>query len=148
MSGARITTRLDGSSSFDDNFLSMAIGGILEDFYSGLEEQLEEDIEGAAKAAIDVMRTLSPYRRGSGRGHYRSGFTYRMNPHGREVGAVSAIIWNKNKPTLAHLLEGGHNVVRGGPLRRGGVVVGHAAARPHFGRGRAAAIEYLRSRGW
>ena len=148
MSRANITATLDGSSSFDDNFLSLGIIGQVEEYFSDVVGELEVDIEGAAQAAVETMKPLSPYRRGSGRGHYRSGFTYRMNPHGRHDGMASAIVWNRNKPTLAHLLEGGHDVVRGGNKHRGGYVVGQARAFPHFMQGRAAALRYLESRGW
>lgn len=39
---------------------------------------------------------------------------------------IEAIIYNKNKPRLGHLLEYGHDIVRNG------IVIGHAKAYPHI----------------
>lgn len=140
-----ITLGPDGKN-FEDNVLNVIIKGQLEDFAAEVEEELAEDIDEAARIGVDAIRNLSPYHRGSGRGHYRTGWTYDLKRDG--LGYVRAVIYNRNKPTLAHLLEYGHNIVRGGKLGKGGEVYGFVDAREHIKTGKQAAFQYLAQRGW
>lgn len=130
--------RFDGTGTPDDP-LRMAIGAELENFAEEAVADLKDAIEGAAQAAVDVLRSVSPYRRGSGRGHYRSGWRFDLREQDM---TYSAVVYNKNKPTLTHLLQRGHNVVRKGR------VFGFVAAKPHLDQGYQAAAEYLAQRGW
>ena len=124
-----------------DDPLSVIINGYFDD----LSDELGEDIERAAEVAVTYLRRESPYRRGSGRGHYRSGWRYDVsNLDENGLGGVSARVYNRNKPTLTHLLENGHDLKR----KKGGPVIGHAPPIPHIDRGRKAALEYLMRKGW
>lgn len=129
--------RLTGDGTPDDP-LSILIGAELESWADDVSEQLKDDIEAAAEAAESVLRTASPFRRGSGRGHYRI-WQHHMTESDWHY---SARVYDKYKPTLTHLLEYGHDIVRKGK------VVGHAAAIPHIERGYRAAADYMKSRGW
>lgn len=149
MSRANLTVRLDGTGTPDDA-LSVLVMGVLEEFDEDLETQLAADVEGAANAGRDQLRRTSPYNRGSGRGHYRSGWQTIVNWRDADrMSGPSAIIYNRNKPTLAHLLEYGHDLVRyrsrRGWSRR---VVGHVGAMPHIDDARRVALQYLKQRGW
>ena len=146
--GAQISVITLGpdSKNFEDNSLNLVIQGQLEEFAAEVEEELAKDIDEAARIGVDAIRNLSPYHRGSGRGHYRTGWTYDLKRDG--LGYVGAVIYNRNKPTLAHLLEYGHNIVRGGKLGKGGKVYGFVAAREHIETGKQAAFQYLASKGW
>lgn len=43
-----------------------------------------------------------------------------------KLSSIEAVIYNKNKPRLGHLLEYGHDI------KRNGIVIGHAKAYPHI----------------
>jgi hypothetical protein len=99
------------------------------------------------EVARQQLRRDSPRTHG-GRGHYWSGWrvdSKQLDSYG--VNGTRAVVYNYNKPTLTHLLERGHDIVRGGRGRRG-VVVGHAEGIPHIGRAREAALRHLTQRGW
>lgn len=127
--------------------LSVSILQIMGDYFNEAQEELDADIEGAANEARDELRRTSPYRRGSGRGHYRSGWASIIFKEGEHDwvylnAGTWAYVVNKNKPTLGHLLEYGHYV------KRGGKVVGHAPAIPHIEHARQTAVNYLKRKGW
>lgn len=141
-----VTVKLDGNFTPYDP-LSISILQIMGDFFNEQQDQLDADIEGAANAARDELRRTSPFRRGSGRGHYRSGWADVIRKEGEHdwwyAGAGTwAYVFNKNKPTLGHLLEYGHDI------KRGDSVVGHARAFPHIEHARQTALNYLKQRGW
>jgi hypothetical protein len=105
------------------------------------------DPKAVAEVARQQLRRDSPRTHG-GRGHYWSGWrvdSKQLDSYG--VNGTRAVVYNYNKPTLTHLLERGHDIVRGGRGRRG-VVVGHAEGIPHIGRAREAALRHLTQRGW
>jgi hypothetical protein len=146
MSGATTTVTLAGSGTYDDP-LTLAITGVLEQYDEELEAALAKDILDAAEVARQQLRRDSPRTHG-GRGHYWSGWrvdSKQLDSYG--VNGTRAVVYNYNKPTLTHLLERGHDIVRGGRGRRG-VVVGHAEGIPHIGRAREAALRHLTQRGW
>ena len=121
--------------------------GYLSEYVDGLEEALEADIAQAAEIAKDELRSTSP-RRPRGRARYWSGWRVDIEEldRSRVVGGTRARVYNMNKPTLTHLLEYGHDIVR----KRNGIkrVIGHAASYPHIGRARESALKYLMQRGW
>lgn len=81
------------------------------------EEQLLEDVRDVARQARAQLKRTSP-RGGSAR-HYADGWSMRTQ---RKRGHVEAVVYNKDKPGLAHLLEKGH-------ANRGG---GRTAGRKHI----------------
>ena len=146
MSGATTTVTLAGSGTYDDP-LTLAITGVLESYDEELEATLAKDILDAAEVARQQLRRDSPRTHG-GRGHYWSGWrvdSKQLDSYG--VSGTRAVVYNHNKPTLTHLLERGHDIVRGGHGRRG-AVVGHVEGIPHIGRAREAALRHLTQRGW
>lgn len=145
MSGS-IRVVLDGDWTPIDP-LSISILQIMGDFFNEQQAELDADIEAAANEARDELRRTSPFRRGSGRGHYRSGWADVIRKEGEHdwwyAGAGTwACVFNKNKPTLGHLLEYGHDI------KRGDSVVGHARAFPHIEHARQTAANYLKRKGW
>lgn len=141
--GAQVSVHLDGDFT-PYNPLEIAIQQMTDEWFLEVQEELDADIEEAANRAMTQLRRTSPYHRGSGRGHYRSGWR-------TAVGKASdndltygswARVYNYNKPTLGHLLEYGHDI------KRGGKVVGHAAAIPHVEHARQTAANYLKRKGW
>ena len=137
-----------GGTGYADDPLSITIGRFLNDYTADCEDELDEDIEKAAYVARDELRKTSPYRRGSGSGHYRSGWRVALQRDRFGIHGMYAYIYNKTKPTLTHLLERGHNLVRGGPLSQGGYIVGWVDAIPHIEHAKNSAVDYLISRGW
>ena len=94
------------------------------------EEQLLEDVRAAAKQARAQLKSTSP--RGEGARHYADGWSMRTQ---RKRGHVEAVVFNKTKPGLAHLLEKGH------ANRDGGRTPGKEHVRPAY---EAAERELLR----
>lgn len=85
------------------------------------EEQLLEDVREVAKQARAQLRRDSP--RGEGARHYADGWSMRTQ---RKRGHVEAVVYNKDKPGLAHLLEKGH------ANRDGGRTPGKEHIRPAY----------------
>ena len=141
-----VTVKLDGDFTPNDP-LSISILQIMGEYFNDCQEELDADIEAAANVAREQLRRTSPYRRGSGRGHYRTGWAALIFKDGnhswryRDSGTWALVV-NRNKPTLGHPLEYGHDVKRGGRL------VGHAAAYPHISNAKDAAANYLKRKGW
>lgn len=85
------------------------------------EEQLLEDVRDVARQARAQLRRTSP-RGGSAR-HYADGWSMRTR---RAAGHVEAVVYNKEKPGLTHLLEKGH------ANRGGGRTPGHEHVKPAY----------------
>lgn len=101
---------------------------------------VREAVDDAAKIVLRKARSLVPVRTGQlkrslfvkiysdAKGQTKAiigpskGFRV-MRKIGRKMKAVNPIYY-------AHLVEGGHKIVKGGKLKRGGRVVGHVAAHP------------------
>jgi hypothetical protein len=135
----------NGAKRTVENNLEIAITAAVEDQFVGISYALKQDMEGAAQAAVDTLKSISPYRRGSGRGHYRSGWRHRIVESDWHY---SAIVFNANKPTLTWLLEGGHELVRWNRGHNQKRTIGHVPGIPHIQRGYEAASAYLKSKGW
>lgn len=73
--------------------------------------------ETAANVKKDVR---SKFKKGSGGSNYANGWTYKVVYGRLNTGFV---VYNKNKPTLTHLLENGHAIANG---------TGRVAGRPHI----------------
>lgn len=97
------------------------------------EEQLFGDVRDVAKQARAQLRRTSP--RGEGAKHYAEGWSMRTQ---RKRDHVEAVVYNKDKPGLAHLLEMGH------ANRDGGRTPGTEHIRPAY---EAAERELLRRTG-
>lgn len=142
-----VTVSLERSaaSRVTEQSLEIAITAAVEDQFVGTRADLKQDMEGAAQAAVDTLKSISPYRRGSGRGHYRSGWRKRVEENDFHY---SAIVYQYNKPTLTWLLEGGHELVRWNRGHNQKRTIGHVPGTPHIQRGYEAASAYLKSKGW
>lgn len=128
-----------------DRGIDVVINATIDDFYSEITEHMREDFDAAAKAAEDALKVASPYRAGSGRGHYRSGWRHRTEYTDFDYHAV---VFNRNKPTLSHLLEYGHRLMRGKKRTPTYHQIGFVSEKPHISKGYEAAAAYLKSKGW
>lgn len=106
--------------------LADAIKAELENYRQEVMDGLKEDIKTVAKESVKELKSTSPKEPGPSKrkGRYARGW--------REVEAyesetdIRITIHNKTDYQLAHLLEFGHEVVRGGR------VVGHYDGVPHI----------------
>lgn len=96
------------------------VNNILADYADEVEKVSEECVKRIAQAGAKELKKVSPRKTGK----YASGWTYKIE-RGRM--AVSAVIYNRAKPGLAHLLEHGH-VSRNGTGR----VFRPTPAHPHI----------------
>lgn len=93
--------------------------GELEDFAGTLPEYFMTAQKKAAREAIKELQQTSPKKTGEYAGGWKSKTTQT-----RTGGETT--VYNGKKPGLAHLLEFGH------PIVRGGRAVGRAGAFPHL----------------
>lgn len=108
--------------------LDKAIITELDDFAGGLKEDIVAAQKAAAKKAIKDIKAKAP-----GKGKYAKGWKSKTTQ--TRTGAET-IIYQGDRPGLAHLLEYGHPVVSGGRA------VGQAKAFPHIESAAGAAAAY------
>lgn len=80
--------------------ISQEIEKILDEFYKEEKKTIDKCFEEAGKSAKRDVVSRSP-----GTGEYRKGWTVRTRK--RET-TVHTTVYNKDKPTLTHLLENSH----------------------------------------
>lgn len=88
-----------------DNLVD-SLQGILLSFSRSLQEEINEATKETAKEAVNKLRATSPKKTGN----YAKGWTKTTSTKNDERGfkVSKIVIYNKNKPTLTHLLENGH----------------------------------------
>ena len=100
--------------------LTVELSKLLQDYTTEVTEAIEEEIDKTAKLVLDeVKRSTAWTDRTKGAKGYRKGFRIKKIDY---KGSITRIIYQKNKPGLAHLLELGH-------ANRDG---GRTSARPHM----------------
>ena len=82
---------------------------ILEEYSDEVDRASEECIKKVSQKGATALRRVSPKKSGT----YAKGWTYKVE---RRRLYAAAVIYNKNRPGLAHLLEHGH-VTRNGTGR-------------------------------
>ena len=101
------------------------IATLLDDYSKEVKEKTDKAFEQVAKEAAQELRQTSPRGKGKNSGDYAKGWTVKRE-RDKKSGLYTITVHNKTHYQLTHLLENGHDVVRGG------VVVGHAKAYPHI----------------
>ena len=135
----------NGAKNVTERALEIAITSAVEESFVGIRGELKQDMEDAAKVGVDTLKSISPYRAGSGRGHYRSGWRYKME----EVDFnYKVTVFQYNKPTLTFLLENGHELMRWNRGHTEKRKVGYVNGIPHISRAKDAVLEHLKSKGW
>ena len=95
--------------------LAVEITQAIADYTDDVVQAIEVEVETTAKAVQADIKADSPRRTGE----YAKGWARKKE---KQQGAISYTIYNKNKPTLTHLLEYGH-------AKRGG---GRVEGKPHI----------------
>lgn len=104
--------------------LASAVNDVLEEYGREVEATVAKVIPDVAKETVSKLNVDSPVRKGEGGGEYASGWTETQTESA--LGKVTVNVYNEKKPTLTHLLEYGHALVRGGRT------VGNVRARKHI----------------
>ena len=91
--------------------LSKQMNEILEKYADQITGEIKPIVEKVCKDSVRTLKETSP-RRKKGRKHYANGWTYKQTDSWLK--GYSAVIYNKSKPKLTHLLEKGHAKVNGG----------------------------------
>lgn len=103
--------------------LTKEINSILQEYAGDVEKTLIAVEDDVAKEAINKLKKTSPKNtKGKKRGHYAKSWT--VDKKSKKQYAQT-IIYNKDYQ-LTHLLENGHNIVKGGS------VVGYSPAQVHI----------------
>lgn len=82
---------------------------IFEEYKGNITEAVKAAQDTTAKETVEKLKTSSPNGKGKTK-KYKDGWAVKRE--GRQV-----IVYNKNKPSLTHLLENGHLTKNGGRTR-------------------------------
>lgn len=100
--------------------LAKAVNEVLEEYGREVETSVAKVIPDVARDTARQLNSSSPGLTGE----YASGWTETQTTS--SLGKVTVNVYNEKKPTLTHLLEYGHALVRGGRT------VGNVRARKHI----------------
>ena len=95
----------------DSGQLRDTINGILEEYGDEARDAIEESAKSTAKDLAKELRSAGTFKGGE---DFKKGWSSKVEK-GR-LGS-SAVVYNKTKPGLAHLLEFGHAKANGGRTR-------------------------------
>lgn len=87
--------------------LAAEITKAAQEYTDDITQAIKRKVDRVANEMIKDIKNDSPIKSGA----YRDGFK-KVNQD--EYGKISRVIWNKNKPSMVHLLEFGHAKVNGG----------------------------------
>ncbi len=91
--------------------LGAEIAKKMEEYAAEVAGDVKEEAKAVAKEAVKELKTTSPEGPGSKKGHYKDGWTSKVESE--NAVSVGIRVYNKKKPGLTHLLEKGH-ATRGG----------------------------------
>lgn len=109
----------------------------LSDYDEEAREIIKKEIDRVAAELVEDLKRDSPDSGEARKKKYGKGWTQKTVYENTLEKRVK--VYNKNAPSLTHLLERGH------ALRHGGRTVGSAGARPHIKANEEKAIESLES---
>ena len=99
-------SKIKGSGNLDKAFEELQ--QMLLDFGDLAADIMSEEAEAAGKKYAKQLKSVSPVG-SSKRKKYKSGWSVKVeNGRGSRLRVKRVVIYNKNKPGLAHLLENGH----------------------------------------
>lgn len=95
------------------NIDSMAkeIASIMAGYATDVTTDVKKETRKVVKDTVNELKKTSPEGPGSKRGHYKDGWTSKVEAE--NFNSIGLKIYNKKKPGLTHLLEKGH-AKRGG----------------------------------
>lgn len=100
--------------------LGAEIAEIMAAYAANTAEDVKEAARAVAKEAAKELKQTSPEGHGSKKGHYKDGWTSKVEAE--KADAIEIAVYNRKKPGLTHLLEKGH-------AKRGG---GRVSGIPHI----------------
>lgn len=97
------------------NALGDEIAKMMEEYASAVAQDMKAEAKAIAKEAVKELKATSPEGPGSKKGHYKDGWTSKVESE--NAVAIGIRIYNKKKPGLTHLLEKGHAKRGGGRVK-------------------------------
>lgn len=96
------------------NIDSMAeeIASIMAGYAADVSTDLKKETRKVAKDTVNELKITSPEGKGSKKGHYKDGWTSKVETERSD--SIGIKIYNRKKPGLTHLLEKGHAKKGGG----------------------------------
>ena len=91
--------------------LASEVMKMMEEYAADVSADMKTEAKTVAKEAVKELKQISPEGRGSKKGHYKDGWTSKVESE--KAVSVDIRIYNRKKPGLTHLLEKGH-AKRGG----------------------------------
>ena len=114
--------------------LGAEIAKKMEEYAAEVAGDVKEEAKAVAKEAVKELKTTSPEGPGSKKGHYKEGWTSKVESE--NAVSIGIRVYNRKKPGLTHLLEKGH-------ANRGG---GRVEGKPHISEAEKNAIEAYEER--
>lgn len=111
--------------------MDKALKEILDEYTESVDLGVKEATKKVAKDTVKELKQTSPSKTGS----YKKGWTSKKTYE--TANKIEVVVHNKTDYQLAHLLEYGHAVVKGGRT------IGHAPAYPHIAEAEKHATENL-----
>ena len=109
--------------------LGAEIAKMMEEYAAEAAGDVKAEAKAVAKEAVKELKATSPEDPGSKKGHYKDGWTSKVESE--NAVSIGIRVYNKKKPGLTHLLEKGH-------AKRGG---GRVEGVPHIGPAEQKAVE-------
>lgn len=96
------------------NIDSMAkeIASIMAGYATDVTADVKKEARKVVKDTVNELKSTSPEGHGSKRGHYKDGWTSKVEMN--SPNSIGLRVYNKKKPGLTHLLEKGHAKTGGG----------------------------------
>lgn len=86
--------------------LAAEISAQIENYTEDVQQAIEKEVRSTARKIKKEVKANSPVLTGE----YKEGWAYSTS---RREGRIVITVYNKDKPSLTHLLEKGHNIAGG-----------------------------------
>lgn len=92
--------------------LAKEIASIMAGYAADVSEDVKKEARKTARETVKELKETSPEGPGSKKGHYKDGWTSKVETENSN--SIGIRIYNRKKPGLTHLLEKGHAKKGGG----------------------------------
>jgi hypothetical protein len=99
-------------AGIDIDSMAKEIASIMAGYATDATADVKKETRKVVKDTVNELKSTSPEGYGSKRGHYKDGWTSKVEMN--SPNSIGVRIYNKKKPGLTHLLEKGHAKTGGG----------------------------------
>lgn len=99
-------------AGIDIDSMPKEIASIMAGYAADVNADVKKETRKVVKDTVNELKSTSPEGHGSKRGHYKDGWTSKVEMN--SPNSIGLRVYNKKKPGLTHLLEKGHAKTGGG----------------------------------